>query len=58
MVNVTAVPGQDFPPLEKVGVTVMVAVTGEEVGLEAVKEGIVPDPEAASPMEGFELVQA
>ena len=58
MVNVTAAPGQDFPPLENEGVTVMVAVTGEEVGLEAVKAGIFPDPEAESPMEGSEFIQA
>lgn len=39
------------------GVTVIVAVTGEVEALAAVKEGILPDPDAARPIEGALLVQ-
>ena len=39
MVKVCGVPEQLFPPLEKVGVTVMVAVTGAVPVLVAVKAG-------------------
>ena len=53
MVNVCAVPVQ---PLA-VGVTVIVAVTGDEVTLIAVNDPMFPVPEAASPMEGVEFVQ-
>ena len=40
-----------------VGVTVMVAVTAAEPLLVAVKAGVLPAPEPASPMDGVELVQ-
>jgi hypothetical protein len=40
-----------------VGVTVTVAVTGEPLALVAVKDGILPVPEAARPIEAAELVQ-
>lgn len=40
-----------------VGVTVIVAVTLELPEFTAVKEGVVPDPLAANPMDGSELVQ-
>lgn len=52
IVNVLDVPKQLTPALVKVGVTVMVAVTGELLALVATKEAIFPDPVAASPIEG------
>jgi hypothetical protein len=51
MVNDNGVPTQ---PLA-VGVTVMVATTGVVPGLVAVKDGMFPDPLAASPMDGVLL---
>ena len=57
MVNVELVPVQLFPPLEKDGVTLIVAVIGELPLLVAVKAGIFPVPLAASPMEEAVLVQ-
>jgi len=60
MVKLCGVPEQPVPPLVKVGVTVMVAVTGEVPLLVAVKEGIpveVPLLEAAKPMLCVSLVQ-
>jgi hypothetical protein len=42
---------------DNVGVTVTVDVTGAVVELVAVKAPILPEPEAASPMEGSEFVQ-
>ena len=57
MVNVTGAPVQLTPALVKVGVTVMVAVTGAFVLLMAVKAGTVPVPAAASPIEVLLLVQ-
>lgn len=39
------------------GVTVIVALTGEEVALVAVKDGIGPVPEAGSPIPALLLVQ-
>jgi hypothetical protein len=54
MVNDNDVPTQ---PLA-VGVTVMVATTGAVPGLVAVKDGILPVPLAASPMEGVLLTHA
>jgi hypothetical protein len=54
MVNVMAVPAQ---PFAVVGVTVMVAVTGAAVLFTAVKLGILPWPDAASPIDGLLLVQ-
>ena len=40
-----------------VGVTVMVAVTGDAPGLLAVNDAMLPVPLAARPMEGVLLVQ-
>jgi len=51
-------PAQAAEPLVKVGVTTMVATTGTVPGLIAVKDGMLPVPEAGSPMEGAEFVQA
>jgi hypothetical protein len=56
MVNAEEVPPQLFTPLEKVGVTVMVAVTGETPLFTAVNEGIFPVPLAGSPIDEAELV--
>ena len=53
IVKVREVPGQ----LLLLGVTVMVAVTGDVVKLIALKAGILPVPLAARPMDGSELVQ-
>ena len=50
MVNVCDVPVQVMPPLVKVGVTVIVPVTGAVVKLVAVKLLILPVPLAAKPM--------
>ena len=50
-------PEQESPELVKTGVTVIVAVVGPFVRLVAVKDGISPDPTAASPMDVLELVQ-
>jgi hypothetical protein len=57
MVNDVKLPVQVTPWLVKVGVTVIVAITGALVMLVAVKEEISPEPEAAIPIEGFEFVQ-
>ena len=57
MVNVLAGPAQPIDPLVKVGVTVMVATTGMVPGLMAVKDGMLPVPEAARPIDGVELIQ-
>ena len=45
------------PALVKVGVTVIVAITGAVVVLVTVNEEILPVPAAARPMEVFELTQ-
>jgi hypothetical protein len=58
MVKLVVGPGQDVEPFVKVGVTVIVAVTGAELVLLAVKEGTVPVPLAASPIVGWLLLQA
>jgi len=58
MVNVCAVPEQLCPPFVKVGVTVMLAVTGAVPELAAVKEAIFPVPFAARLIEVLSLVQA
>ncbi len=50
MVKVCAVPGQLFPPLAKVGVTVMVALIGAVPPLVAVKAGSGPLPLAPRPI--------
>ena len=53
MVEVLGSPLQPFD----MGVTVMVAVTSAFVVLTAVKEAILPAPEAASPIEGVLFIQ-
>ena len=58
MVKLWGVPGQLTEPLVKVGVTVIVAVTGELVLLVAVKEAILPEPLAAKPIDGVLLLHA
>jgi hypothetical protein len=45
-------PTQLTAPLAKVGVTVIVAIIGEEVVFVAIKEAIFPVPFAPSPMVG------
>jgi hypothetical protein len=40
-----------------IGVMVITAVTGSVPVLMAVKDGMFPVPDAASPIDGFELVQ-
>ena len=57
MVNVLDVPAQLTPPLVKVGVTVIVAVTDALVALVAVNEAILPAPLAAKPIDGAVFVQ-
>ena len=57
IVNVVGEPVQVVPPLVYVGVTVIVAVTGAVVVFTAVKEGILPVPLAARPIEVVLLVQ-
>lgn len=57
MVNVDAVPLQTTPPLVKLGVTVIVAVTGEVPVLTAVNEAMLPVPLADKPMAGLLLLQ-
>ena len=49
-------PGQLTPPLVKVGVTSIVAMTGELPEFKAVKDGIFPFPEAAKPILELLLV--
>ena len=56
-VAVIGVPLQVTPPLVNAGVTVIVAVTGAEVTLVAVKLAISPAPLAASPIDGVLFVQ-
>ena len=58
MVNVVDGPAQLTPPLVKVGVTVIVAVTGAVPLFTAVKAAIFPVPLAAKPIDVFVLVQA
>ena len=58
IVNVLAGPGQDTLPLVKVGVTTIVATTGDVPVLTAAKDTISPEPLAARLMEGVSLVQA
>ena len=53
MVKVDDGPVQLF----KTGITVMLAVIGDEVLLTAVNAGMLPLPLAARPISGFELVQ-
>ncbi len=56
-VNVMGVPVQVLPPLEYWGVTVMVATTGVDPLFLAEKEGMLPVPEAPSPMVVLLFVQ-
>ncbi len=58
MVKLVGEPGQAVPPLEKEGVTMMEPVMGASVALVAVNVGIVPDPEAPSPMVVLLLTQS
>jgi hypothetical protein len=57
IVKVLGEPVQLEPPLVNVGVTVIVAITGELTLLIAAKEVISPLPEATKPMEGVLFVQ-
>ena len=57
MVNVFVEPGQPAPPFVKVGVTTIVATTGDVPLLVAVKDAIPPVPVAANPIPGLLLVQ-
>jgi hypothetical protein len=57
IVKVRGVPVQVTPPLVKLGVTVMVAVTGVVPVLTAGKEAMLPVPLAARPMDVVLLVQ-
>ena len=50
MVKIMAAPTQLVPPLVNVGVTVMVAITGEVVVLMAAKGPILPLPATERPM--------
>jgi hypothetical protein len=56
IVKVIGVPLQLFE-LVKIGVTVIVATTGEFPEFVAVNEAIFPKPEATNPIDVFELVQ-
>jgi len=59
-VKLCGIPAQPTVPLVNVGVTVMVAVTGEELLFMAVKDGIpveIPPLLAARPIPGISLVQ-
>ena len=57
IVKVDEVPVQLIPPFVYIGVTVMVAVTGELPVLIAVKEGIFPVPLPPNPIEVVVFVQ-
>ena len=58
MVNIFGVPVHDTAPFVKVGVTVIVAVTGAVPILTAVNEGRLPDVgPAGSPTDGLSFVQ-
>ena len=50
MVKLLGGPAQLVPPLVNVGVTVMVAITGQVVVLRAVNDAILPLPFDAKPM--------
>ena len=56
IVKVIGVPLQLFV-FVNIGVTVIVATTGEFPEFVAVNEAILPDPEANNPIDVFELVQ-
>lgn len=55
--KVRANPVQVTPPIVFCGVMVMLAMTGAAVGLVATKDGMLPVPVAARPMDGLLLVQ-
>ena len=57
MVKLIEGPVQLTPPFVKIGVTVIVAVTGALVLLMAVKAAILPVPDAVSPIDVLLLVQ-
>ena len=57
MLKLVDVPVHVTPLFEKIGVIVIVAVTGEVEVLVAEKTGIFPDPLVAKPMEGWLFVQ-
>ena len=57
IVNVFAGPEQGTEPLVKVGVTVIVAVTGDDPVLTAVNTAILPEPLANNPIEGVLFTQ-
>ena len=57
MVNVCGIPVQVTPPLVKLGVTVIVAVTGAEPVFAAMKEAMLPVPLEGSPIEALLFVQ-
>ena len=58
IVKVLVGPVQGTPPLVKVGVTTMVATTGEVPVFTAVKAVMFPVPNAKSPIPGVSFVQA
>ena len=58
MVKVLDAPKVTTPPLTNDGVTVSVAVRAAVPEFTAVKAGILPFPEAASPIEVLLLLQA
>ena len=58
MVKVFVGPVQPTEPLVKVGVTTMVAITGEVPVLTAVNDAMVPVPRAKSPIPGVVFVHA
>ena len=57
IVKVIGKPTQVTPPLVKLAVTVIVAVTGTIPGFWATKVEILPEPLGANPMDGRLLVQ-
>ena len=57
IVKLVVGPVQGTPPLVKVGVTVIVAVTGAVPLFTAVNAAILPDPLANNPMEGVLFTQ-
>ena len=58
MVNVLLGPVHDTPSLVKVGVTVMVAITGAVPVFTATNDGILPLPLAARPIDVVLFVHA
>lgn len=57
IVNVCPAFEQETLPVVIIGVTVIVAVTGEVVVLIAVKDGIFPEPDAAKPIDAVLFIQ-